>query len=231
MRLPFPARWGLVATRRSGFWPFRRAGPKSPGHLAFIGRPAREDRAATAVGSGELKNEIPSSELAAVMAAHYKGLGHMERYEYREAVEAFREVRKRAPGWIPGSINLAIALLERQWSEGRRSQESGRRGRHPTTLTKPWICWPAVLDRDPDNPHAHFCRGVILEQQGHLAEAHRHFKRVTEIDPNDAACLVLGWPHDSRPRRAAKATGPRRSRRSRSKRSSTSARPSSSIRT
>ena len=28
---------------------------------------------------------------------------------------------------------------------------------------------------------------MILEQQGHLAEAHSHFKRVTEIDPNDAA--------------------------------------------
>ncbi len=46
-----------------------------------------------------------------------------------------------------------------------------------------------VLDRDPDNPYAHFCRGIILEQQGNLSEAFHHFKRVTEIDPNDAG----GW--------------------------------------
>ncbi len=37
-----------------------------------------------------LKDEIPSAELAAVMAAHYKGLGFMEQYKYAEAVEAFR---------------------------------------------------------------------------------------------------------------------------------------------
>ena len=44
-----------------------------------------------------------------------------------------------------------------------------------------------VLERDPANPYAHFCRGIILEQQGRIAEAHQHFKKVTEIDPNDAA--------------------------------------------
>ena len=51
----------------------------------------------------------------------------MERYEYRAAAISFREVRKRAPGWIPGSINLAIALLNDSGSESRGGQESGGR--------------------------------------------------------------------------------------------------------
>ena len=72
-----------------------------------------------------LKNEIPAGELEAVMAAHFKGLGHMERYEYRDAAEAFSEVRRRAPGWIPGAINLAIALLNDERSQGRAGQEGG----------------------------------------------------------------------------------------------------------
>ncbi len=44
-----------------------------------------------------------------------------------------------------------------------------------------------VLERTPNHPYAHFCRGLILQQQGDLIEAHRHFQRVTEIDPSDAA--------------------------------------------
>jgi len=43
-----------------------------------------------------------------------------------------------------------------------------------------------VMEHDPDNPHAHFCTGIILEQQGDLRGAHKHFRRVTELDPQDA---------------------------------------------
>ena len=72
-----------------------------------------------------LKNEIPPAELDAVMAAHFRGLGQMEQYEYRKAAEAFREVRKRAPGWIPGSINLAIALLNDSGVKAEAAKKSG----------------------------------------------------------------------------------------------------------
>ncbi len=43
-----------------------------------------------------------------------------------------------------------------------------------------------MLEQEPDNLHAHFCTGIILEQQGDLSGAHRRFKRVTELDPHDA---------------------------------------------
>jgi hypothetical protein len=52
----------------------------------------------------------------------------MEQYEYRKAVDAFREVRERAPGWIPGSINLAIALLN---DTGLKIEQAKAQGQAP----------------------------------------------------------------------------------------------------
>lgn len=60
-----------------------------------------------------LKNEIPPESLEIVMKAHFQGLGLMEQFEYRKAVEQFQIVHAKAPGWIPGSINLAIAHAQR----------------------------------------------------------------------------------------------------------------------
>jgi tetratricopeptide (TPR) repeat protein len=132
-----------------------------------------------------LKNEIPGQELSAVAGAHFQGLGYMEQYEYRKAVEAFREVRRRAPGWIPGAINLAIALLN---DTGAQAEAAKKAGGGDTTgkFDEALDLLSGVLERDPGNPYAHFCRGIILEQQGSLAHAHQDFQRVTEIDPHDA---------------------------------------------
>jgi tetratricopeptide (TPR) repeat protein len=138
--------------------------------------------------SEPLRNEIPPTELPVVMAAHFKGVGYMEQYEYGAAVKAFREVQARAPGWIPGSINLAIALLNDTGVKVEQAKKAGgdaALGNFDEALN----LLASVLEREPENPHAHFCRGIILEQQGRLAEAHKHFLRVTEIDPNDAT----GW--------------------------------------
>ena len=85
------------------------------------------------------------------MAAHYRASGHMERYEYREAIEAFREVRKRAPGWIPGAINLAIATLN---DSGVKAEEAKKAGTppHPTILAKRWTCSPAFWNESRTTP-------------------------------------------------------------------------------
>jgi tetratricopeptide (TPR) repeat protein len=133
-------------------------------------------------------NEIPPAELPAVMAAHFKGVGFMEQYKYGEAAQAFREVRRRAPGWVPGSINLAIALLNDSGVKAEQAKKAGGEAA-PSNFDEALELLAGVLEREPENLYAHFCRGIILEQQGHLAEAHKHFKKVTEIDPDDAA----GW--------------------------------------
>jgi tetratricopeptide (TPR) repeat protein len=141
---------------------------------------------ATATPPEALKDEIPSDELAKVMEAHFRGLGLMEQYAYSQAAEAFRDVHRRAPGWIPGSINLAIALLNDSGAKEEAAKKAGG-GDAPANFDEALDLLAGVLERDPDNPHAHFCRGIILEQQGRMAEAHRHFQRVTEIDSGDAA--------------------------------------------
>jgi Flp pilus assembly protein TadD len=132
-----------------------------------------------------LKDEIPAAELDAVLAAHFKGAGLMEQYEYGKASQAFREVRKRAPGWIPGSVNLAIALLNMTGEEVEASKSAGG-GAGKGNFDEALQLLADVLKRSPDHIYAHFCTGIIHEQQGHLAEAHEHFRRVTELDPHDA---------------------------------------------
>src|SRR5208337_4757556 len=131
------------------------------------------------------KNEIPAAELSAVLEAHFQGVGFMEQYEYGKAAKAFREVRSRAPGWVSGAINLAIALLNMTGEEveaSKQSEAGAALGNFDEALQL--LSW--VMAQDPDNAHAHFCTGIILEQQGDLPGAHKHFQRVTELDPHDA---------------------------------------------
>jgi tetratricopeptide (TPR) repeat protein len=129
----------------------------------------------------KLKDEIPPSQLSPVMEAHLLGLGYMEQFDYPDAVTEFRTVHKLAPGWIPGSINLAIALLN---AAGKAKADSANPALDNNEEALKLL--GEVLERDPDNLHAHFCRGLILERQGSLAQAHKDFQFVAERDPNDA---------------------------------------------
>jgi tetratricopeptide (TPR) repeat protein len=181
MRLQLWARWGLVAATAIGFLGVSACGTKEPEPAATPPKIAITQSDASA-----LMDEVPGNELSAVMAAHYKGLGYMEQFKYRDAGEAFREAHQRAPGWIAGSINLAIALLN---DSGVKAEEAKKTGDAPPAdnFDEALELLAGVLEREPDNLHAHFCRGLILEQRGNFALAHSHFKRVTEIDPADAA--------------------------------------------
>lgn len=88
----------------------------------------------SAPSSAPLKDEIPPEVLGEVMKAQLEGLGRMERYEYREAADAFRTVHRLAPGWIPGSINLAIALLN---DTGVKEDEAKKAGVLAQSTTSP----------------------------------------------------------------------------------------------
>ena len=125
---------------------------------------------------------IPAAAADAVMTAHLRGLGLMERYEYPEAVDAFREVRRLAPGWTPGAINLAIALLNDDEPRTEAEAEAS-----PSRFDEALDLLAEALERDPENLRALFCRGVILAQKGSLAEAHELFLEVARLDPLDAA--------------------------------------------
>ena len=150
-----------------------------------------------------LKNQGPPDDLA----AHFQGLGYMEQFEYRKAVEAFRDVHQRAPNWSPGAINLAIALLNDIGVQAEKAKKAGG-APAPNNFDEALDLLTAVLDRDPNNAYAHFCEGIILEQQGQIAAAHQHFKRVTEIDPKDATAWY--WMASTLPNRKdpAQTAGP-----------------------
>jgi tetratricopeptide (TPR) repeat protein len=160
-----------------------------------------------------LKNEIPPDVLEKVMPAHFQGLGHMEQYKYAEALEEFRTVHELAPGWIPGSVNLSIALLN---DTGVKTEAAKKAGGQPApamnNFDEALELLAGVLAREPANAHAHYCSGIILEQLGRLPEAHRHFQQVIEHDPRDAASWYRlastisddGNPAKADPRKQAK---------------------------
>jgi tetratricopeptide (TPR) repeat protein len=156
----------------------------------------------TAGAPAALRDEIPSGRIDEVLQAHFQGLGHMERYEYVEGVKEFRRIRKLAPGWIPGAINLAIALLN---DSGNKTEEAKKKGvvPPPSNYDEALVLLEGVLARDPENPHAHYCRGIILHSQGELRRAHDDFRVVTEKDPGDGhAWYKLGatlYAEDSPP--------------------------------
>jgi tetratricopeptide (TPR) repeat protein len=188
MRRDVLARIGLALLSTAGLWAVPACQTKEPEvSTAPAGAAAGPERAPEAA-SAALKNEIPPAELDSVMAAHFTGLGLMEQYEYRKAVAAFRDVHGRAPGWIPGAINLAIALLN---DTGVTVEQAKNKAADAASgnFVEALALLSGVLDREPDNPYAHFCRGIILEQEGNLEAAHRHFQLVSELDPHDAAAL------------------------------------------
>ena len=134
-----------------------------------------------------LKSEIPAKELDKVVRAHFEGLGHMERYEYRLAGDSFREVHERAPGWIPGSINLAIALLNDTGTQAAAAKKRGGETAVGNNFDAALGLLDAVVARQPDNLNAHYCRGLILEFLGgeNTRKAHQDFVFVAEKDSAD----------------------------------------------
>jgi tetratricopeptide (TPR) repeat protein len=102
-----------------------------------------------------------------------RAIAIMESYHYVEAIPEFEKVVKLAPDWLPGRINLGIALLNASGSD--------------TAYIPPCkAAFEEVLRRDPANPHAHFCLGILLRYQKNGLEAARHFEAVLETQPEDA---------------------------------------------
>jgi Flp pilus assembly protein TadD len=114
----------------------------------------------------------PPPDMVHVVELNNRGIGLMEQFDYAKAGEAFDEVHRLAPQWLPGRINLAIALLNQA---------------RPETLERAVGLFQGVLAEAPDDPHAHYCLGIIQYYQGRdLERAAEHFEAVARIDPNDA---------------------------------------------
>jgi Tfp pilus assembly protein PilF len=112
--------------------------------------------------------------LAAIPPSAYetnsRGAALLNRGEPLKALEAFREARSAAPGWITADVNEGIALL----ALGR--------------MDEALALFDAALARDPRHVHALFNRGLARKRAG-LPGAEEDFARVHEIDPEDPDAL------------------------------------------
>ena len=134
------------------------------------------------------------------MAAHFQGPGTHGAIRISRGRRSFREVRSRAPGWIPGSINLAIALLNDSGVKAEQAKKAGGEAA-ASNFDEALDLLAGVLERDPANPSRSFLPRHHPRTAGASGRGHRHFKRVTEIDPNDAAAWYWTGEHIDRPRR------------------------------
>src|SRR5262245_9003288 len=130
-------------------------------------------------GKTRLTNTPPDVE---ILQLNNRGVGQMEFFEPEKAVDTFLEVYRKAPNWLPGHINLAIALFNT---------------RDMNQITRAVDIFEKVLVQDPDNLQAHFCLGIIFLHRGSLEEAKAHFEAVARRDPADAhTWFCLGQVQD-----------------------------------
>jgi hypothetical protein len=142
-------------------------------------------------------------DMVAVMHANNRGVGHMEQFKGGIAlsVKDFEEVVRLAPDWLPGQINLGIALMN--VAKGDLPAEEQKKAND-----RALAIFAGVLRRDPNNPYAHFCRGLIV-YWGYIAEqypqAREDFRAVTQVDPKDPfAWFWLGKVSEEEPEEAIK---------------------------
>src|SRR5690349_6627674 len=82
-------------------------------------------------------SELDPKDAPAVLRANNRGVGHMEQFDYEKAVADFEEVNHLAPGWLPGRINLGIALFNTSKDEN---------------LARARSIFEDILKADPKNP-------------------------------------------------------------------------------
>src|SRR5262249_12869072 len=119
----------------------------------------------------------PHADMVEVLHANNRGVGRAECFQWANAVTAFEEVVRMAPQWLPGRINLGIALLNANTEI-------------PGALERARSIFGEILQKEPENPYAHSCQEIIMPNEGNPEEektAAAHFKAVTKVDPNDAA--------------------------------------------
>ena len=134
------------------------------------------------------KTDDPAkSDPLAATEANARGIALMEKFVYSDpkeptdAVREFGEAVRLAPDWLPAKLNLGMALYN---SAGAADDP---------VLPRAIAIFEGVLKAEPDNLYAHFNLGIIFKYQARYKEAEAHFRRVTELDPeDDRAWLYLG---------------------------------------
>ena len=155
---------------------------------------------------------LEGEKLREFLTAHQQGLGAMEQYDYSTAVAAFRKALALAPDMNAAKVNLAIALLNDSGERAEKDKSKQRGQPNASALSSNFEEALGLLDdvikNEPDNLHAHYCRGVILEYVGRTAESHEEYQRVVEGDPSDGHALLKMGMTLPDPKRAGFPAGP-----------------------
>ena len=126
-------------------------------------------------------DDKPKSDPLAATEANARGVALMERFDYREAAAEFEEASRLAPDWLPAKLNSGMALYN-----------SAAEEKDPV-LPRAIAIFERVLKLEPDNLYAHFNLGIIFKYQAKYKEAEAHFRRVTELDPEDDRAWLRHW--------------------------------------
>jgi len=129
----------------------------------------RAEPAAGAEKVERVETELSPELLDQIVGPFNRGVALMDQFQPSKAVEAFEKVAALAPNWPLGRLNYGIALLNSQTDPAGAERE---------------LKW--VIERQPDNPYAHYALGMLLLHQGRDQEAEALFRETLRIDPEDA---------------------------------------------
>src|SRR6185295_14037798 len=98
---------------------------------------------------------LTPADAAKAIALENRGIAHLERFDYKDAVDDLRAAVALAPTWVTGRYNLALALLHL--------------GRDDSSEAAKML--EQVLRDAPDHPHALFMSGWLAERSADSARA------------------------------------------------------------
>ncbi len=90
-------------------------------------------------------NSSVTIDWKAIYRMNNLGVGYMEQCDYPQAIKSFEKVGELAPDWLPGKINLGIALIHSRGTEKE--------------IPRARFLFEEIVKRDSNNPYAHFCWG------------------------------------------------------------------------
>jgi len=107
----------------------------------------------------------------ALVRENNKGVALMGKFDYESAVDHFTELRKTQPYIHDITVNLAIAILNRQ-----------RDGDEPRALD----LLNEVIEKDPTHLRARYCAGLLYLNAGDASRALEYFQAVAIAAPDNA---------------------------------------------
>ena len=104
--------------------------------------------------------------------ANNVGVALLEQVKFGEAAESFRGALKLDPALDIAQVNLAIALFNVPDLPGAQREAQ------------------LAVERSPARPQAHYVAGLTAKSQNRPADALAAFRRVLELDPDDAGARI-----------------------------------------